>query len=151
MLSEKVRQTVLKTVDGKTIRLTDFADKVVVVNIWATWCGPCFLEMPQLSRMNKKYRRRGVVVLGLATTYNENNDLGRVRDYLRQRKIKYKSIWDDGTFAVALVEAVHGRQVIPQTFVIAKDGHIVKHFQGFNSASTPPLQREAIEEALKSP
>lgn len=150
MLPEAVRQAPFKTVDGKTIRLADFVGKVVVVNIWATWCGPCFLEMPQLSHMKKEYKSRGVIVLGLAMTYNENNDLNRVRDYLRQRKIKYKSIWDDGTLAVGLVESVHGRPVIPQTFVIAKDGRIVKHFQGFNSASTPALQREAIEEALKS-
>ena len=150
ILSEAVRQARLKTVDGKSLKLSDFANKVIVVNIWATWCGPCRLEMPRLSQTNKEYKSRGVVVLGLATTYNEHNDVKRVKDYLRIQKIKYKSIWDDGTLAASLVECVHGSSVIPQTFVIAKDGRIVKHFEGFNSASTPDLVREAIEQALKS-
>jgi len=149
-LSGTLRETTLKTVDGKSFKLSDFSHKVVLINIWATWCGPCRLEMPHLCQLNKQYKSRGVVVLGLATTFNEQNDVKRVRGYLKQRRIKYKSIWDDGTFSAALVEAVHGRQVIPQTFVIAKDGRIVKHFSGFNSEYTPPLQRAAVEEALKS-
>ncbi len=144
-----VRQTTLKTVGGKSLRLADFANKVVVINIWATWCGPCLLEMPNLSKMNTEYKSRGVVFLGLATTYNENYNVRRVKHYLRQQKINYKSIWDDGTLARPLVDAVHGRSVIPQSFVIAKDGRILKHFQGFNPASTPDLMREAIEDALK--
>jgi thiol-disulfide isomerase/thioredoxin len=148
-LSEAVRQTKIKTVDGKSLRLSDFANKVVVINIWATWCGPCRLDMPNLSKMNTEYKSRGVVFLGLATTYNENYDVKRVKHYLRVQKINYKSLWDDGTLTRPLVEAVQVRSVIPQTFVIAKDGRIVKHFQGFNPTSTPPLVREAIEDALK--
>jgi thiol-disulfide isomerase/thioredoxin len=148
-LSDVVRQTTLKTVDGKSLKLSDFSNKVVVVNIWATWCGPCLLEMPRLSKMNREYKSRGVVFLGLATTYNENYDIKRVKHYLRVQKINYKSIWDDGTLTRPLVEAVHGRSVIPQSFVISKDGRIVKHFEGFSPLSTPDLMREAIESALK--
>jgi thiol-disulfide isomerase/thioredoxin len=149
ILSDAMRQTTLKTVDGKSLKLSDFSNKVVVINIWATWCGPCVLEMPRLSKMNREYKSRGVVFLGLATTYNERDDLKHVRHYLRVKKINYKSIWDNGTLTKPLVEAVHGRSVIPQTFVISKDGRILKHFQGFNPTSTPPLVREAIEQALK--
>jgi len=148
-LSETVRQTTLKTVNGKSFKLSDFSNQVVLINIWATWCGSCRLEMPHLSRLYKQYKSQGVVLLGLAVTYNEQNDINRVRHYLKQRRIKYKSIWDDGTFSAALVEAVHGRQVIPQTFVLGKDGRIVRHFSGFNPEFTPPLQRAAVEEALK--
>jgi len=150
-LSDSVRQTTWKTVNGKSLKLSDFSNQVVLINIWATWCGPCRLEMPHLSQLYKQYKSHGLVVLGLAMDYNEQNDIKRVRDYLKKRSIKYKSIWDDGTLAVALVEAVQGRQVIPQTFVIGKDGRIVKHFSGFNLQNTPPLQRAAVEEALKNP
>src|SRR6266700_1882102 len=132
VLSDRVRLTTLKTVDGKLFKLSDFSNKVVLINIWATWCGPCLLEMPQLSKINREYKSRGVVILGLATTYNENYDIKRVKHYLRVQKINYKSIWDDGTLTKPLVEAVQGRSVIPQSFVISKDGRIVKHFQGFN-------------------
>ena len=148
-LSDAVRQTTLKLVNGKSLKLSDFSNKVVIINIWATWCGPCMLEMPQLSKLNREYKSRGVVILGLATTYNEQNDVKRVKHYLRAQKINYRSIWDDGTLTKTLVEAVHGRSVIPQSFVISKDGRIVKHFQGFNPTETPPRVRQAIEQALK--
>jgi peroxiredoxin len=55
---------------------------------------------------------------------------------------------ENGTFAMELVEAVGGRSVIPQSFVISRDGRIVKHFTGFNALSTPQLMRQAVEEAL---
>ncbi len=149
VLSDTVRQLTLKTVKGKSFKLSDFSNKVVVINIWATWCGPCLLEMPQLSKLNREYKTRGVVILGLATTYNEHDDVRRVKHYLRVKKINYRSIWDDGTLAESLVEAVRGLAVIPQSFVISKGGRIVKHFMGFNPTNTPPLMREAIDQALK--
>ena len=148
-LSDAVLKTNVKTVNGKSLKLSDFSNKVVIINIWATWCGPCMLEMPQLSKLNREYKSRGVVFLGLATTYNEHDDVKRVKHYLRAQKINYRSIWDDGTLTEPLVEAVQGRSVIPQSFVISKDGRIVKHFQGFNPTMTPPLMRQAIEQALK--
>ncbi len=147
-LPQPLRDTSLKTLDGESLKLSDFSQKVVVVNIWATWCGPCRMEMPELVKMSNEYKSRGLVVLGLATTYNEQNDPERVKDYVKNQNVPYKIIWDDGTLAEPLVEAVNGRSVIPQSFVISRDGRIVKHFQGFSPMSTPQLMRQAIEEAL---
>jgi len=147
-LPEGVRDTKLQTLDGEPLKLSDYADKVIVVNLWATWCGPCRLEMPELVKMSNEYKSRGLVVLGLATTYNEQNDSAHVKDYIRAQNVPYKIIWDDGTLAGPLVQAVQGRSVIPQSFVISRDGRIVKHFTGFSVTSTPQLMRQAIEEAL---
>jgi thiol-disulfide isomerase/thioredoxin len=144
----ELREASLQTIDGGSLKLSDFSDKVVVVNIWATWCGPCRMEMPELIKMSNEYKSRGLVVLGLATTYNEQNDPQRVKDYVKDQNVPYKIIWDDGTLAGPLVEAVHGRSVIPQSFVISRDGKIVKHFSGFNAYQTPQLMRQAIEDAL---
>ena len=140
--------TPLQTLDGGSLKLGDFRDKVVVLNIWATWCGPCRQEMPELVKMSNEYKARGLVVLGLATTYNERNDQAHVKEFVNAQNVPYKIIWDDGTLAQPMVQAVGGRGVIPQSFVISRDGRIVKHFQGFNPYSTPQLMRQAIEEAL---
>jgi thiol-disulfide isomerase/thioredoxin len=143
-----VSDTKLQTLDGDSFKLSDYKDKVVVVNIWATWCGPCRQEMPELVKMSNEYKARGLVVLGLATTYNEQNDQAHVKEYIKTQKVPYKIIWDDGTFAQPLLQAVQARSVIPQSFVISRDGRIVKHFQGFSPLSTPQLMRQAIEDAL---
>ena len=147
-LPRNLRDTKLQTLDGESVKLADFADKVLVVNIWATWCGPCRLEMPELVKMNNEYKARGLVVLGLATTYNEHNDQAHVKDFVRAQNINYRIIWDDGTMAAPLVQLVQGQSVIPQSFVISRDGRIMKHFQGFSPYSTPQTMRMAVEEAL---
>jgi thiol-disulfide isomerase/thioredoxin len=145
-----LRETSVKTIDGESLKLSDYADKVVVLNIWATWCGPCRLEMPELVKISNEYKARGLVVLGIATTYNEQNDPQRVKNYVKSQNVPYKIIWDDGTLAAPLVEAVQARSVIPQSFVISRDGRIVKHFSGFNVYQTPQLMRQAIEDSLNS-
>ena len=145
-----LRETSVQTIDGESLKLSDYADKVVVLNIWATWCGPCRLEMPELVKISNEYKARGLVVLGIATTYNEQNDPQRVKNFVKAQSVPYKIIWDDGTLAAPLVEAVQGRSVIPQSFVISRDGRIVKYFSGFNVYQTPQLMRQAIEESLNN-
>ena len=147
-LSQEIRETKVKTLDGGSLKLSDYDNKVVVVNIWATWCGPCRKEMPDLVKLNQEYKSRGLVVLGLATTYNERDDPEHVKEFIKSQNVDYKILWDDGTLAGPLVQAINGRSVIPQSFVISRDGRIVKHFSGFNPLSTPTLMRQAVEEAL---
>lgn len=147
-LSPDLRDLKLQTVDGESLRLSDYRDNVLVVNIWATWCGPCRTEMPDLVKLGHEYKSRGVVVLGLATTYNEQNDPARVKNFVRAQSIDYKIVWDDGSLTGPLVQSVNGHGVIPQSFVITRDGRITKHFEGFSPLSTPTLMRQAVEEAL---
>ncbi len=147
-LPQTLRDTKVQTLDGQSLKLADYADKVMVLNIWATWCGPCQLEMPELVKMNNEYKSRGLVVLGLATTYNEHQGQDYVKNFIRARGINYKIVWDDGSLSGPLVQSVNGQSVIPQSFVISRDGRILKHFQGFNQYSTPTLMRQAVEQAL---
>lgn len=147
----ELRDASLQTLDGGSLKLSDYADKVVVLNMWATWCGPCRMEMPELIKMSNEYKSRGLVVLGLTTSYNEQRGGQQgVRDYVREHNVPYQIIWDDGSLAGPLVQAVQGRQVIPQSFVISRDGKIIRHFSGFRPDQTPQLMREAIEEALNN-
>src|SRR5207244_9453233 len=117
-LPRNLRDTKLQTLDGESVKLADFADKVLIVNIWATWCGPCRLEMPELVKMNNEYKARGLVVLGLATTYNEQQGQEYVKNFVRAKGINYKIVWDDGSLSGPLVRSVNARSVIPESFVI---------------------------------
>src|ERR1041385_6730104 len=80
-LPNEVREAKLQTLDGESLKLSDYTNKVLIVNIWATWCGPCRQEMPELVKISNEYKSRGVVVLGLATTYTDQTDPTQVRDY----------------------------------------------------------------------
>lgn len=134
--------TEIQAVDGAKFRLSDFKDKVVVIDLWATWCGPCRLEVPHLVDLQKEYGVKGVEVIGL-TTEDPLEDAEKVRDFAREFKINYKLGWSPREVSLALM---NGNSSIPQTFVIAPGGRIVTKFRGFSS-QVPDMIRAAIDKA----
>jgi thiol-disulfide isomerase/thioredoxin len=129
-------------VDGGTFRLSDYKDKVVVLDLWATWCNPCRAEIPHLVDLSKEYGGKGVQVVGL-TTESPQSDTEKVRDFAKEMNINYKLGWARGDMAVALM---NGRPSIPQTFVIGPGGSILFHQIGY-SANLPVMIRAAIGRA----
>ena len=135
----------LQSISKQRIKLSDYAGKVLVVNLWATWCGPCRMEIPELVKLHKEYRAKGLVVVGLSTENPEASDEG-VRRFARDYKMDYPVGWVTQDVAIALMQ---GRDAIPQSFVISRDGRILKRFVGFSAVSTPQQLKDVIEEALK--
>lgn len=145
MLPPTVRDAEMRAVTGSPIKLSDYSGKVVLLNLWATWCGPCRMEIPELVRVYKEYREKGVEVVGLST---ENPDASAegVRRFIQEFEMDYRVGWSPPEVSIALMQ---GRDAIPQSFVISRDGRVLKRFIGFNYQSTPPQLRQAIEDALK--
>lgn len=145
-LPPNVLNAELKTVNGNSIRLADYSGKVLVVNLWATWCGPCRNEIPELVKLYDEFKPQGLEVVGLST---ENPDASAelVRDFVRDFQMSYIVGWAPADVSVALMR---GNGAIPQSFLVARDGRILKRFVGFNQTATPPELRKAIEAALKS-
>ena len=142
----------LEDLDGRAFRLSDYAGRVYVVNLWATWCAPCRLEIPGLNRVYEEFRGRGVEFVGL-TTEDPSADGAKVRAFARELPVKYRVGWLDGETAEALMRwnappaASARRFALPQTFVIGKDGHVVLHVRGYNPA-VPDMIRAGVEKAL---
>ncbi len=134
----------LQAVSGKPIKLSSYAGKVLVVNLWATWCGPCRAEIPELVKLHKEFRSQGLEVVGLSTE-DPRFSTEKVKSFVSDFEITYRVGWATNEVALGLMQ---GRDSIPQSFVIGRDGQIVKRFVGFNPISTPPLIREAISQAL---
>jgi thiol-disulfide isomerase/thioredoxin len=134
--------TEIQALDGPKFRLSDFKDKVIVVDLWATWCGPCRLEVPHLVELQKEYGAKGVEVIGL-TTEDPLADEEKVRDFAKEFNINYKLGWSPREVSLALMQ---GNTSIPQTFVIAPGGRIVTKFRGFSN-QLPPMIRSAIDKA----
>lgn len=133
----------LKDIEGGGFYLSNYRGQVFVINVWATWCIPCRSEIPELNRIYKDYRGRGVEFVGL-TTENPETDSDGVRKFAAELRMKYKLGYMDSQTAQRLL---NDRPSIPQTFVVAADGHVVTHFIGYSNR-IPPLVRKSIEEAL---
>jgi len=134
--------TEIQGVDGANFRLSDYKDKVIVVDLWATWCGPCRLEVPHLVELQNEYGGKGVEVIGLTTEDPEDAE-ELVRDFAKEFKINYKLGWSPREVSLALM---NGNTSIPQTFVIAPGGRIVTKFRGFSN-QIPSMIRAAIDKA----
>jgi thiol-disulfide isomerase/thioredoxin len=136
----------LKDLDGKTFKLSDYTGKVVVVNLWATWCGPCRVEIPELIKLSNEYKSRGVEMIGL-TSEDPVEDEALVKNFVASQNITYRVGWGNRNFALGLMQG-NVKDVIPQSFVIAGDGRVVAHMTGFNATTTPQKLRTAVEQAL---
>lgn len=113
----------LTSIDGNPIRLGDYKGQVLVVDFWATWCGPCRLEIPHLIALQTEYGGRGFQVIGVAVSDREE----QVRLFSEQVGINYPTAM--GTDAA--VEAFGGFSAIPTTFVVAPDGSIAARLTGY--------------------
>jgi peroxiredoxin len=143
-LPASITDAELKAVSGAPIKLSSYAGKVYLVNLWATWCGPCRQETPELVKLHKEFQSQGVEVIGLSTE-NPEASADSVREFIRNYNVDYRVGWASQDVAIALMQ---GRDAIPQSFVISRTGRIVKRFVGFNPVATPPQIRAAIQEAL---
>ncbi len=134
----------LRAVSGAPIKLSNYTGKVLLVNLWATWCGPCRLETPELVKLHKEFRSQGLEVVGLSTE-NPDASADSVREFVQNFGVDYRIGWATPEVAIGLMQ---GRDAIPQSFVISRSGRIVKRFVGFNPTNTPEQIRTAVQEAL---
>jgi peroxiredoxin len=139
-----VLEAQLQTVDGSSIKLSNYSGKVLLVNLWATWCGPCRTETPELVRLHKEFQSRGVEMIGLSTE-NPEASAESVREFVRDFNVDYHIGWATPEVALALMQ---GRASIPQSFIITREGKILMRFVGFSPTTTPPRLRQALEDAL---
>jgi cytochrome c biogenesis protein CcmG/thiol:disulfide interchange protein DsbE len=125
--SETQRQTApnftLKDADGNPVHLTDYRGKVVLVNFWATWCGPCEVEIPWFVEFEQKYRDQGFAVLGLSM---DDDGWKAVRPYIASHKINYRVM-----IASEVVSQQFGDiDSLPTSFVLDRQGRIATNHVG---------------------
>ncbi|MEU0488802.1 TlpA disulfide reductase family protein [Nocardiopsis sp. NPDC006139] len=112
--------------DGEEISLTDYTGRVLVLNIWASWCGPCRAEQPVLDEVHAEYRGLGVDFLGV----NTKDDETAARAYTKAQEVAYPSLYDQpGEITQAFRDTVPPR-AIPSTLVIDPEGRIAARVIG---------------------
>jgi peroxiredoxin len=108
----------LQSLDGKTVRLSDFHGKAVVLNFWATWCEPCKIEMPWFVDLQKKYAADGLQILGVAMDDASPQDIDK---FAKQMGVNYPVMVGKDSVG----DAYGGVQFLPATFYIGRDGKVV--------------------------
>ena len=143
-LPESLRERPIKAIGSDNFRLSDFEGKVLVINLWASWCGPCRREIPEYERVRKEFAGQDVVFIGL-TTEDPRYEGERVQRFLRDVNFGFRLGWADNEMARTLT---NGRRAIPQTMVINPEGRIISHWDGFAAGWSGKRLTQAIEQAL---
>lgn len=114
--------------DGKSVSFSEYTKgKVVLLNIWATWCGPCKKEIPDLIKISEEMSSKGVLVMGVSVDQHKNS-LQLVSNYVEKTNITYHMF-----LSLKIAEAYGGIQAIPTSFIIDRNGKVTQKIVGMQS------------------
>jgi cytochrome c biogenesis protein CcmG/thiol:disulfide interchange protein DsbE len=131
----------LKDADGKLVHLSDYRGKVVILDFWATWCGPCRIEIPWFMDLQRKNKDRGFEVLGVAM---DDEGWEVVKPFLAELGVNYRVMVGDDLTA----QMYGGVDALPTTFLIDKTGRIAAVHVGL--ASRKEIE-DGVEQLLQAP
>ena len=119
---ERLPQFELRALDGGTMASDDLEGQPVVLNLWASWCGPCREEAPAFERLWQRYRDQGLLVIGVNT--RDHDDTARA--FAEEYGITYPILRDPDQDLVGELEEISGiRGALPQTFFVGRDGSLI--------------------------
>ena len=138
-----VATAAIKNLDGTTYTVADKKGKVVLLNLWATWCSPCRGEMPELVKMQDKFRDKDFEIIGLNTDDEPASVINSFRD---QMKLNYTLVWGDTALQSELLK-ISKFPGIPQSFLIDREGRLRGVFTG-GSPQTVGKMAETVGNVL---
>ncbi|HWC17548.1 MAG TPA: TlpA disulfide reductase family protein [Terriglobales bacterium] len=124
----------LKDLDGKQVKLSDFRGKAVLLNFWATWCGPCKVEMPWFVELQKQYGPQGLEIVGVAL---DDSGKDEIQKFAKDMGVNYTILQGQDDVGDA-----YGAIGLPTTFYIDRNGRIIDSASGL-------VSRSEIEENIK--
>jgi len=129
----------LQALDGKTVKLSDFRGKAVLLNFWATWCEPCKLEMPWFVDLQKEYGPQGLQVIGVAM---DDADPADIAKFAHDMHVDYPILVGKEAQRDELAKDYGGVQFLPETFYISRDGKVLDRAFGLKG-------KAEIEDSIK--
>jgi thiol-disulfide isomerase/thioredoxin len=144
----KAEKFAVRTLDGKKIVLNKLlgTGKPVVLDIWATWCGPCRQEIPHLIELADQYRKDGLIVIGL-TTEDYETQRDRVKSFVKEYGMTYNVGFASEQLYLSFNNGSSAMR-IPQTLVFDTEGKLVKRLIGYNNRIGREMLNSAVAEAV---
>jgi cytochrome c biogenesis protein CcmG/thiol:disulfide interchange protein DsbE len=127
--------------------LSDYKGNVVMINIWATWCQPCIVEMPSIEQLHRSYAPRGLKIIAVSVDDPGTDD--QIREFVKQLGLTFEILHDQGGQA-GDVSRLYNADRYPATVIIGRDGIIRKKLSGATDWNSP-VNRALIERLLEEP
>ncbi len=130
----------LKSAAGQNLRLRDLRGEVVLINFWATWCGPCRQEMPELNKLHAQFHNAGFTLLGV----NIDDDPGAARELARKLGVSFPVLLDTDK----RVSRLYDVDTMPATLIVDRNGKVRYVHRGYKPGVEATYQKQ-IRELLK--
>jgi len=130
-LGQQVPNFTLRKDDGQVASLLDFRGKIVVLNFWASWCGPCVDEVPSLKQFAERYADKGVSIIGVSL----DEDPQAYKEFLVKYQINFLNLRNPSHS----VSEMYGTFKLPETYIISRDGHLLNKIIGPTDWASPQM------------
>ena len=139
-LNQPAPDFTLKSMDGKNLKLSEMAGNVVLINFWASWCGPCREEMPLLNQLHKKYEPLGFAVYGV----NVEENIDQAKAFLRDFPVDFPVLLDNTNKVSKQYEVI----AMPTTVMVDRDGRLRYLHQGYQSGDEA-IYRKVVKKLVR--
>ncbi len=136
-LNAGIAQADMRHLDDSTSKIADRKGKVLLLNMWATWCGPCRAEMPALVKMQDEHRDKDFEIIGLNTDDGDTKEM--IEKFAKEMNLNYTLVWASTSMQDALLQTSKF-DGIPQSFVVDRNGHLRGVFRGANPAEIKKME-----------
>ena len=116
----------LQALDDSSYTLSKMEGKVVLINFWATWCGPCRMEIPEFNELQKTYNERGLNILGISVSDNKK----QLKNFTKSFAVDYPLLYGSAKDMNKIMRDYDGVYAVPSSFLIGKNGNIIWKYPG---------------------
>jgi len=124
-----LRDATLQGLTNKSRKLSDYRGKPLIINVWASWCGPCREEMGSLDRLSKRYGGKKFQVIGIST----DDDTNAAANYIKQAGVSFETFID----SKVILENMLGANRIPLTLLVDSNGRVLRKIRGSHEWDSP--------------
>jgi peroxiredoxin len=135
--AQKATSFSLRDINNKTVSLADYDGQVVLISFWATWCGPCKVEMPHLNKLYNEKKDEGFVVLSISS--DDARSASKVKPYIRKMGYTFPVLLDKDSAVTGIYNPL---KILPYTVILDRSHNIAKVHSGFNPGEEVEIAHE---------